>query len=482
MSNQKHQPVSLFTALLPVLFLLCLIIYGLILRPHVFEQEKFPLEMVFIAASFFAASHLAYLGYSWKEIMDSAMGKLTKALPTIFILFAIGLVIGSWIVSGTIPMFVYYGIKIVNPQYIYVLAFLIPIMFSTFTGTSWGSVGTVGIVIIGVALTIEAHMPIVAGAIIGGAYFGDKISPLSDTTNMAALATDVDLYEHINSMMYTTLPSAIIAAIIYTVLGFVYPPQMMEGDFSSVQQTLNDISSLFNFNILLILPIIVVLIGSYKRTPTIPVLLIATLTAAILALIFQKYTLGDVVQSLSKGFDTKMVFWQEKVPESMTKLFNRGGLYSLSEPIIIALFVFVYIGMLDRIRAVPIIVERVFAFAKTRVSVILSSLFSSAFTNATTGNQYATSFIIGEAFKAKYDKLKINRKVLSRSIEDYGTMLESIIPWSPAAVYLVVLLGVPFGEYWYWQLLTLINLIIAPLIAILGIGCFYKKTSNEDDV
>ncbi len=475
MSKPKHQSVSLSTASLPVLFLLVLIIYGLVLRPYAFDQSKFPLEIVFISAACFAAAHLAYLGFSWDEIIESAMGKLTKALPTIFILFAIGIIIGSWMIAGTIPMFVYYGIKVISPSFIYVLAFLIPILFSTFTGTSWGSVGTVGVVIIGVALAVNAHMPIVAGAVIGGAYFGDKISPLSDTTNMAALATDVDLYEHIQSMMYTTFPSALIAAVLYTIMGFMYPPAITDGDFSAVQTTLNDIQSLFNFNILLILPVVIVLIGSYKKAPTLPVLLTSSIAAVLLALLFQNYTLSDIIQSVYKGFDTNMAVWQAEIPENISKLFNRGGLYALSEPAIIALFVFLYIGMLDRINAIPTIVKKVFAFAKSRVAVILSSLVSSALTNAMTSNQYATSFIVGEAFKSKYDQLKIKRKVLSRSIEDYGTMLESLIPWSPTALFLVTLLGVPFAEYWYWQFLSLINLVIAPLLAILGIGCFYHS-------
>ena len=466
---------NILHAALPILFLLGLIVYGLILRPYAFNQSIIPLEIVFISASFFAASHIWYLGYSWDTIINNAVQKLNKGLPTILILFAIGMVIGSWIVSGTIPMFVYYGIKLINPDYIYFLAFIIPIFFSLFTGTSWGSVGTIGIVIFGVATVINAHLPIVAGAIIGGAYFGDKISPLSDTTNMAALATDADLYDHINSMMYTTLPSAIIASIIYLGLGFLYPATSTEGDFTKLEATLTGISAIFNFNILLLLPILIVLIGSYKKLPTIPVLLSSSLVACVLALLFQDYTFSNIVQSVYKGFHTDMVKTGVVVPENISALFNRGGLYALIDAIITALFVFLFIGILDTINAIPIIVEKVFAFAKKRAAVILSSLAATGITNAMTGNQYATSFIVGEAFKSKYDTLGIPRKVLSRSIEDYGTMIESLIPWHPTALFMVSVMGIPVGEYWCWQLLTLINLLIAPLLAITGIGCFYFK-------
>jgi len=474
MSSISNHKISTTQAALPILFLLGMIVYGLVLRPYAFQQPIIPLEIVFISSAFFAACHLTILGYSWDTILANAVKKLTKGLPTLLILFAIGIVIGSWIVSGTIPMFVYYGIKLINPSYIYVLAFIIPIFFSLFTGTSWGSVGTIGVVIFGVATVINAHLGITAGAIIGGAYFGDKLSPLSDTTNIAALATDVDLYEHINSMMYTTLPSAIIAAIIYAALGFVYPAQSMDGDFTKMEATLTSISAIFNFNILLILPVLIVLIGSIKKLPTIPVLLSASLAACILALVFQDFTFADVVQSVYKGFHTDMVSTAMLIPENISELFNRGGLYALNDAIIVALFVFLFIGMLDTIQAIPIIVEKVFAFAKNRIAVILSSLVATGITNAMTGNQYATSFIVGEAFKSKYDNLGIHRKVLSRSLEDYGTMIESLVPWHPTALFMVSVMGVAVGDYWYWQLLSLINLLIAPLLVFIGVGCFYK--------
>jgi len=472
----KNKEYSFLQASLPILFLLGIIIYGLVIRPYVFQQSIIPLEIVFISSAFFAASHLWYLGYSWEDILSNAIKKLSKGLPTILILFAIGIVIGSWIVSGTIPLFVYYGIKLINPEYIYVLAFVIPIFFSLFTGTSWGSVGTIGVVILGVATVINAHLGIVAGAVIGGAYFGDKMSPLSDTTNIAALATDVDLYDHIHSMLYTTMPSAIIAAIVYSILGYVYPAQTMIGDFSKMEMTLTSIESIFNLSFLLVLPVVIVLIGSFKKLPTIPVLLTSSIVACLLALICQPFTFADVIQSVYKGFHTDMAVGMATIPQNISDLFNRGGMYALNDAIIVALFVFLFIGMLDTIDAIPRIVEKVFSFAKSRISVILSSLLATGITNGMTGNQYATSFIVGEAFKTKYDNLGISRKVLSRSLEDYGTMIESLIPWHPTALFMVSVMGVAVGDYWYWQLLSLINLGIAPLLAILGIGCFMKSS------
>lgn len=474
MSDTKH-PIRFSAAILPILFLLLLIIYGVVLRPNVWGQPNLPLEMIFLLAASFAIGQLLILKFPWPDIQTAISHKLAKAFPAILILFCIGLIIGSWIISGTIPMLIYYGIKWIAPSLIYFLAFVILIVFSLLTGTSWGAIGTVGVVVLGVAVAKDAHLGITAGAIIGGAFFGDKLSPLSDTTNMAAMATGVDLYDHIRSMMYTTLPSAIIAAIVFLIMGWVEPPQITEGNNPEVQATLTHIATLFNFNLLLLLPPVFVLIGSFRKWPTLPTLIGCTLLAAGLALIFQPFSLDHVITTLLHGFDLEMTAYADIMPERIHELFERGGLYALIEPIVFALFVFVFIGVLDLMDTMPRLVHKLFAFANTRAKTILSSLFATGLTNALTSNQYATSFIIGDAFKHKYDELKIERKVLSRSIEDYGTMLESALPWTASTIFATTALGISYASYAPWHLMSFINLIIAPTIAILGIGCFYKK-------
>ncbi|MEL6821389.1 MAG: Na+/H+ antiporter NhaC [Calditrichota bacterium] len=453
-------------ALLPILVLLLTIAYGLIIRPQLQNLPAFPLEIVFIIAAAFAVAELSWLGFEWHEIQKSIVAKLSSAMPAFFILLTIGIIIGSWMVCGTIPMLVYYGLKTIHPNVFYLLAFLIPIIFSILTGTSWGSVGSIGIVMIGIAGAMGANLAITAGAIIGGAFFGDKMSPLSDTTNMAAIATDVDLYDHIRSMMVTTFPSAIIAAIAYTVLGFVYPPEILSGNSDSLVPFLNSLESIFQFNILLIAPPLIILYGSITGKPILPTMIVSALVAVLLSLVFQPFGLSDIFQSMYKGFHTSMATWVDSPAENVQTLLNRGGLYALIDAVIIAFTVFFFIGAIDLIDAMPKVVNRIFRSAKSRVSTILSSLAATAVTNALTCNQYATSFIVGDAFKKKYDDLAIPRPVLSRSLEDAGTMLESLVPWTPTAVFMVATLGVPYSEYWQWQLLSLVNLIIAPLIAV----------------
>ena len=462
--------------ILPVLFLGLLIFYGMVLRPKVYDQPTFPLEVVFMIAAVFAIGQLLFLGFKWETIQESIILKLSRGFPAILILFSIGVIIGTWMVSGTIPMLIYYGINLINPNYIYLLAFLIPIVFSMLTGTSWGSIGTIGVVIIGVSSVINANLGITAGAIVGGAFFGDKLSPLSDTTNLAAMATEVDLYKHINSMMVTTFPSALLAGSIYFFLGFIYPPIGDEINSSLVNETLESISSMFNFNIWLLIPPLIVLAGSIKKLATLPTLLTSSISAAFIALIFQPYSSANIMSSIHKGFNSEMAYWINSSTDNINILFSRGGLYELNEAIIFSIMVFVFIGTIDLIDSMPSIVDRVFSLVKTKAGLIVSSLLTTGFTNSITSNQSATSFIIGDAFKRRYDKYKISRKVLSRSIEDYGTMLESLIPWHATTIFLTATLGVAYSDYWYWQVLSLINLVLAPSLAILGIGCFYKKT------
>ncbi len=437
-----------------------------------------PLEVVFSVAAGLSIVQLFRLGYRWDEIQTSIVRKLARALPAVFILFAIGVIISSWMLTGTIPMLVYYGLKIIDPSYIYLIAFIVPVVFSTLTGTSWGSVGTVGVVLIGVAKALEADMGIAAGAIIGGAYFGDKLSPLSDTTNLAALAADVDLFDHIQSMIVTTLPSALLSACGFYVLGFTHLPTAAASGLAGAQPLLNSLQDIYHFNVLLLLPPAVVLYGSLRRLPPIPTLLASVVTACVLDLSTQRFSFGSVFDGLTRGFEVSMIDWVTSMPVEAVQLLERGGLYSMSEPIFIAFLVFFFVGVLDVIDAMPTVVERLLSFAASRRATILSALGASAIVNALTSNQYATSFIVGDALRSRFDALQIPRKVLSRSIEDWGTMIESQVPWTTTAVFMVATLGVAYEDYARWQFLSLINMAVAPALAILGVGCFYHEVDD----
>ncbi len=471
--NSTKKVISLKTALFPVLCLLGLIVYGILIGPLVFDQEPFPLEMIFILASSIAIAQLRRLGFEWKSIMDGVIQKIAKAMPAILVLISIGLVIGSWIASGTIPMLVYYGIELISPDYLYVIAFIIPVIFSTLTGTSWGSVGTVGVVLMGVAISFGANLPIVAGAIIGGSFFGDKLSPLSDTTNAAAMAVDISVYDHIKSMLYTTIPAAVFAIIFYLIIGSIYPISGI-GNFGLVDETLQQTKAAFNFHFLLLLPPLIVLYGSIKRIPTLQVLVLSSFVAILLAFIFQPFDTHTILDSLVHGFSTDAISFE--VSENVGRLFSRGGLYSLKEPLVITLLVFVFIGSIGKINAMTLIVNRSFQFVKRKGAMVRAVLIATGITNTLTSNQFATSFIIGDAFKEKFKRLGIPLNILSRSLEDTGTIIESLIPWHATAVFMVATLGVSVADYWHWQVFTLSNIVIAFAFTFLGIAIGKNKS------
>ena len=473
---------SFLQALVPILILAVVIGYGLVLRPLLQDLEPFPLELIFIAVASITIVYLRFLGHKWIDIQSTIVRRLNQAMPAFFILFCIGLVIASWIVSGTIPMLVYYGLKTIDPKFLYLVAFVAPMIFSSLTGTSFGSVGTIGVVLIGIASTLDANLGITAGAIVGGAYFGDKMSPLSDTTNMAALAANVDVFDHIRSMMWTTIPATVLAGSVFTVMGFVDPPKIDSSDMSSVQPFVDSLAQLFHFNLLLLIPPIIVLVGSWRRFPTVPVLIASVMVSCMLAAFLQDYSLDNILASVHKGYSTEMATWVDSVPDNVSTLLNRGGLYALSDAIFTAFMVFLFIGAMDHIKAMPTVVHHLLKLVRSARGTIAASLVATGFSNAMTANQYATSFIVGDAFKNAYDELGIPRKVLSRSLEDTGTMLESIVPWHTSSLYMVATLGVAHADYWHWQLLSLFNIVIAFTLAATGIGCFIstKPESVKD--
>ncbi|MFV0432166.1 MAG: Na+/H+ antiporter NhaC [Alphaproteobacteria bacterium] len=485
MNNQTKQTpngkdITFGLAVIPILVLVLLLVTGLALLPLAIHgslnEGSVALETIFLLAITFAVFYMYRLGFSWKEIQESAASKVKECVPALMILFAIGVLIGSWIISGTIPMLVYYGIKMINPHYMYIAAFLVPIVFSMLTGTSWGSAGTIGVVIMGVAIAIDANLAITAGAVVGGSYFGDKLSPLSDTTNFAAMGAEVDLYDHIKSMLYTTTPATIIAITLYAILGFTNKPAITSLNDPQVIETLNSLHDAFNFNIILLVPPLIVLLGAFTRKPTAPTLIVSSLVAVLIGLFIQSFSVIDTFNALKSGFSLSMVQHLDSLPQTdVLKTLQRGGLYNLIEGIVVAMMVFTFLGVLELIDAVSIMVKGAFAWIKGARTLVITTLISTGITNALTANQTAVSFLIGGIFRKKYDDMGIQRRVLSRSIEDNGTLLESLLPWHPTGIFMALTLGVPVAQYAQFQFLSLANIAIAFLYAIFGLFIFKVK-------
>lgn len=479
---EGKRSISFGQAIIPILFFFSLLIYGLFVHPVIADSGMLAVEVLILAAITFSIYYLFYLGYDWDTIQMHITRKIGESIPVVLILFAVGVLIGSWIVSGTIPMLIYYGISIIDPNWIYIFSFMICIVFSLLTGTSWGSAGTIGVVMIGISQVYDANLAITAAAVVGGSFFGDKMSPLSDTTNIASLAAKVDLMDHIKSMAYTTGPSAILAAIAYIILSPSIQGTASTGDLQleSIQQTLGDLKTIFNFNLALLLPLVIVVWGSVRKKPIFITLLTSAWVAMIMALLFQNFSFTDVFASFNRGFSVSLIPADVEIKSNVVSILNRGGLYNLIEGIVVSLMIFAFIGTLEVIDAVQIVINKLMTLLKKRSHTIVAALGGTLVTNMTTSNQYATSFIIGAAFGKIFDKMGIPRKVLSRSIEDAGTMMENLAPWTPSGIFMGTTLGVSAIEYAPWQFLSLINIVIAFVFAITGIACFYNEIEEPN--
>lgn len=256
---KAKKELNLGLALLPIVAMLMLLVIG-------YGQYKLPIESLLLVSAAVATALAYWQGYHWVDIIDAIVAKLAKAMPVILILICVGGMIGAWMLSGTIPYMVYWGLKLISPQYIVITAFLITCATSVCTGTSWGTAGTVGVALMGVAAGLDVSLPATAGAVVSGAYFGDKLSPLSDSTNFAAIVSETDLYGHIRHLMYTTLPSFALAAGVYLFFGYTHLPSHA-ANLDKVNQIVTSIASLYHFNAILLVPPILVLWGAYHQTP-----------------------------------------------------------------------------------------------------------------------------------------------------------------------------------------------------------------------
>ena len=414
--------------------------------------------------------------------MDSIVSKLSKTMPAIFILIIVGLLIGSWMIGGTIPMMVYYGLKIINPSFLVITSFLVTAFVSICTGTSWGSAGTVGVAIMGVAAGMGAPLPIVAGAVVSGAYFGDKMSPLSDTTNLAPIAAGSKLYEHIGHMFWTTLPGFAIAAVVYTIVGLNLDVGSA-GTPERVTQVMGSIENIFSFNILLLVPVIIVLAGSLLKKPTIPVMLLSSAVAIFNAVAFQGFSLQQGFTAAIDGFGLSMInipgFDPSKLIPDVARLLERGGMKSMLSTVLIAFCAYGFAGTLAVTGSLDIVLDKLTKSVKSTFGLVSATIVSCLTAVFVTSNGQLSILIPGEMFSKSYIKRGLHPKNLSRTLEDSATVTEPIVPWTAAGVYMATTLGVPTLQYLPWAILCYTGVIFALIWAATGIGISKIKKGDE---
>ncbi|WP_249962999.1 Na+/H+ antiporter NhaC [Histophilus somni] len=460
-NNMKIKP-KLLEALSPILFMLFLLGCG-------YAFFDLPPEPLMILSCVFAGILVKKLGYSYNDILDSISFKISKTMPALLILITVGLLIGTWIIGGTIPMMIYYGLKVIDPKFIYITALFLTAIVSICTGTSWGSAGTVGVAFMGVAIGLDANLAATAGAIVAGAYFGDKLSPLSDTTNIASAATNVDLYEHIAHLFYTTLPSFLISALVYIVYGFnINIDNVATPD--KVLLMISGLESIYNFNLFLLIPVIIILWGSITKKPTIPVMLFSAVIASFNAIFIQHFSLNDVINSALNGFNISMLPDSLNISSDLARLLNRGGMNSMMGTLLICFCALSFAGILSLSGALDVIINYLLRLVRSTASLIFITILCGLTMIGVTCNGQISILIPGEMLKDAYIDRGLHPKNLSRTVEDSATIIEPILPWTAAGAYMAGTLGVATLTYLPWAILCWSGIVFAMIYGISGIG------------
>lgn len=461
MNSIKKEP-SFLLALTPILVMIVGLALGV-------GYMKLKVEPIILIAALVAGGIAWRLGYSWSELQEGVIEKISSSLPALMILWAVGLLIGSWVFSGTIPMIIYYGVDLISPQYLVLTAFVIAAIISTVTGTSWGSAGTVGVAIMGIAQGLDVNLAATAGAVVAGAYFGDKLSPLSDTTNLAPIAAGSELYEHIRHMFYTTIPATIVAIAAYLFFGSEAASSGANVS-ESVLALQGQLDKIFHWNIILLLPVLFVLAGSVLKWPTIPVMIIASLFSVILGVIIQGFSLKNGFISVMTGFNVTMSGINMEFSKDITKLLNRGGVSSVNSTTILVICAMGFAGIISKTGMLTKVLHTIMARVKSAAGVIISTIGSCLTVAFVTGSSYLSILIPGEMFKDFYKEKNLAAKNLSRTLEDSGTVIVPLIPWSAAGAYMTATLGVPTVEYLPWAILNYMGVVFAIILALTGIG------------
>ncbi|MFW5897934.1 MAG: Na+/H+ antiporter NhaC [Halanaerobium sp.] len=412
------------------------------------------LETALILGAMTAALFALYLGLSWKEIESGMINGIKNALGASLILIIIGMVIGSWILSGTIQTMVYYGLQLLSPGIFLPAAFLLAAVTSILIGSSFGTIATMGIVLLGVAEGLGVPKSITVGAIVSGAMLGDKISPMSDSTNLTAAMSSTELFEHIKSMLYISGPAALISLILYSIIGFFYLES--GADLANVNQILSSLSQNFNISLWTLIPPALMLLLSLFKVPAIASLSISFITASIFAVLTQGATFAEILNAAANGYqaDTGM--------ELLDGLLTQGGINNMMNTVAIIMAGTAMGGILEKARILEVILDSMLKFVKKPRDLILISLSSAYIMLLATGEMFVSIVIPGRTLAPAYQEMKIKNSVLSRSLETASTLGCSILPWGVVSVYIQNVMDIGFSYIPYTFLSFL-----APIIAVI---------------
>ena len=425
------------------------------------------LHSLLLIALVWVAVHSAFLGFSFQAIKTAMISGIQKGLGAIFIFFLIGVLIAAFIESGTIGGLIYYGVDLLHPMIFLPAGLLLCSLMSLATGTAWGTIGTIGVVLMGLGEALGIPLPVVAGMVVSGASFGDKMSPVSDTTNLAAMSADTDLYSHIYSMLYTTVPTYVICLIIFTVVGLSY-----SGQTASVQELLTlkqHLAIEFAIGPLTLLPLIVLFVLSLKRTPAEISMLGSVATAVVLAVAMQDRSVSEVLNSLNSGYAA------DTGHERLDVLLTRGGIQSMMWTMSLALLALSLGGILDRAGFVRVLLSGLLRRIKRTASLMATTIGAGVVANMSMGEAYLSIIFGGQIFKDAYAEDNLENHMLSRCLEEGATLTTSLIPWTTSGAFITGVLAMSPLEYAPWAFFNYINPLLSIVLAYMGFGIFRKS-------
>ena len=472
--SDNHKNPTMLDAIAPIVALIIMLSFSVYLYGD--DSSYGANQIALILSACIAAIIAIKNGYTWKEVETGIVKGIGLGMRAILILLAVGALIGTLIMSGTVPAMIYYGLNILSPSIFYFTACVICAIASLSIGSSWTVAGTLGVALMGIATGLGLSPAVTAGAIISGAYFGDKMSPLSDTTNLAPAIAGTDLFSHIRHMVWTTGPSLVIALIIFLIMGLNSNAEGNADGLALIQSTLQNT---FNITAISFVPIVVIFILAYKKMPAFPTILIGALLAGLFSIILQPKVVSTFVNEpeLSNSLTMLSGVWtalhsgfvlESGVP-MVDDLLTRGGMASMLNTIWLVVCALTFGAVLETAQLLNKIVEKVLTFANSTGSLIITTIATCIGINIIAADQYISIVLPGRMYRAEFKRRKLAARNLSRALEDSGTITSPLIPWNTCGAYMSASLGIATFSYLPFCFFNLANPIIAIIYALLRI-------------
>jgi Na+:H+ antiporter, NhaC family len=469
----RNKELSLWEAMIPVVVLIILLAYNVLGSFGDYAIEG-PNQLALLLAAAVAVVVGLYNKVSYEKMMDEVGDSVKSTFGAVLILLMVGALAGTWLISGIIPSMIFYGLKILNPTIFLAACVIICSVISLATGSSWSTTATVGIALVGIAGVLNISLGMTAGAVLSGAYFGDKMSPLSDTTNLAPAMAGSDLFTHIRYMSYTTIPSITITIVIFLIIGFTQTTSGAEADHSEIS---NLLTSKFNITPWVFLVPLVVVILIIKKVEPLIALFIGTLLGGIFAVIFQPEIIKAVSGSDTLNFKSSYIAIVNAItletkldaPEAYEKLFKAKGMFGMLNTIWLILCAMVFGGVMDGIGALARITQSLLSLAKSTFGLFASTVASCLALNITASDQYLAIVVPGKMFKKAFEDKGLAPENLSRTLEDSGTVTSVLVPWNTCGAYQSGVLGVSVADYFIYAIFNWLSPITTLIFAAFSI-------------